>query len=41
MAEIRCTIQSQKKHFAKEFFCLLSGWERPTDKIKEKMKKGW
>lgn len=34
-------IEIKKKHLAKEFFGLLSGWERPTDKIKEEMKKGW
>lgn len=35
------SLKIKKKHLAKEFFGLLSGWERPTDKIKEEMKKGW
>ena len=34
-------IEIKKRHFAREFFGLLSDWKKPTDKIKEEMKKGW
>ena len=34
-------IEIKKRHFAREFFGLLSDWKKPTDKIKEGMKKGW
>jgi len=34
-------VEIKKRHFAKEFFGILSGWKRPTEQIKEGMKKGW
>ena len=34
-------IEIKKRHFAREFFGILSDWKKPTDKIKEEMKKGW
>ena len=34
-------IEVKKRHFAKEFFGILSSWKKPTGKIKEEMKKGW
>lgn len=34
-------IEIKKRHFAREFFGVLSDWKKPTDKIKEEMKKGW
>ena len=34
-------VEIKKRHFAREFFGILSGWRKPTDTIKEEMKKGW
>lgn len=34
-------IEIKKKHLAKEFFGLLSGWKRHTNEIKKEMKIGW
>lgn len=34
-------VEIKKRHFAKEFFGILSDWKKSTDTIKEEMKKGW
>lgn len=34
-------VEIKKRHFVKEFFGILSDWKRPTQEIKEEMKKGW
>ncbi|MDP3728032.1 MAG: AbrB/MazE/SpoVT family DNA-binding domain-containing protein [bacterium] len=34
-------IELRKKRTAKDFFGMLSNWKRPTEEIKEEMKKGW
>ncbi len=34
-------VEIKKRHFAKEFFGILSDWKKPTEQIKEEMKKGW
>jgi len=31
----------KKKHKAQEFFGLLKDWKKPTDQIKQELKKGW
>ncbi|MBI2670431.1 AbrB/MazE/SpoVT family DNA-binding domain-containing protein [Candidatus Woesearchaeota archaeon] len=35
------TIEVKKSHKAKEFFGLLKGWKRSTQKIKDEVRKGW
>jgi len=37
----RLNITFHKKHQAKEFFGLFSGWKKPTEQIKKEMKNGW
>lgn len=34
-------IDVRKRHKAKEFFGLLKDWKRPTQEIKDEMRKGW
>ncbi len=34
-------IDVKKRHKAKEFFGILKNWKRPTQEIKDEMRKGW
>ena len=34
-------VEIRKRHRAKEFFGLLSGWKTPTQKLKDEARKGW
>ena len=34
-------LEVKKRHFAKEFFGILSDWKKSTEKIKAEMKDGW
>ncbi len=34
-------IEIKRRHKAKEFFGLLSGWKTPTQKLKDEARKGW
>ena len=34
-------VEFKKKHLAREFFGMLSDWKRPTQEIKNEMRKGW
>lgn len=34
-------VDIRKRHKAKEFFGLLKDWKRPTQEIKDEMRKGW
>lgn len=37
----RVIIEIKKARKAKEFFGLLKNWKKPTQKIKDEMRKGW
>ncbi len=37
----KIVVEIKKKHLAGEFFGVLAGWKRPTQEIKEEMRKGW
>jgi len=37
----KIVVDIKKRHYAREFFGMLSDWKRPTDEIKKEMKKGW
>lgn len=34
-------VEVKKRHYAKEFFGILSQWKKPTQQIKDEMKSGW
>lgn len=34
-------VEIKKRHYAKEFFGIFSQWKKPTQQIKDEMKKGW
>lgn len=34
-------VSIKKQHLAKEFFGILSGWKKPTQKLKDEARKGW
>ncbi|MBI1970634.1 AbrB/MazE/SpoVT family DNA-binding domain-containing protein [Candidatus Woesearchaeota archaeon] len=37
----KIVVDIKRRHYAREFFGMLSDWKRPTDEIKKEMKKGW